>query len=118
MKLYEIIVSISGNGWDIKVNEWNAEEKTKTYHALRTDETKWTRSKIVRKENFHTIKATTIYNSYRFVAYEAWCFVDEIEEWKEACKNAVTRTVRAMKTDLDNLVKHIPELTTLKNEKE
>lgn len=118
MKLYKVIASLTGNGWDIKVQEWEAVEKVKTYHATRTDEWNWTEKKQVKKERLHTIESTSIYNSNRFVAYKAWCFADEIEEWKEACKNSVIRTIRALKTDLDNLVKHIPELKKQQNEKE
>lgn len=111
MKLYRVIVALTGKGWDIKVQEWDAQEKKKTYNATRIDEWGHPTSKHVKKEKFHTIEETSIYNSNRFVAYGAWCLTpDETIEWTEACKRTVIRTIRALKTDLDSLLKHIPEL--------
>jgi hypothetical protein len=109
MKIYRISTIITSKGVEQKVIEWGAEEKKLTYSLTRVDEWGETLKKQFKKEALHRITDGRFYNSLRMVEFVAYCFENEIDEWKGATKRSAIKFIRQQKSDLDSLLNHVSE---------
>jgi hypothetical protein len=94
MKIYRVSTIITHKGVEQRIIEWEAEEKKLTYSLTRTDQWGETLKKQFKKEALHRITGGRFYNSLRMVEFVAYCFENEVDEWKGATKRSAIKFIR------------------------